>query len=35
VLRVFHQAEAVAKKLQQTEQPSVKTIQELDGAPAI
>ncbi|HET8634400.1 MAG TPA: dipeptidase [Gemmatimonadales bacterium] len=34
VLRVFHQAEAVAKKLQQTEKPSVKTIQELDGAPA-
>jgi membrane dipeptidase len=32
VLRVFHQAEAVAKKLQQSEQPSTATIQELDGA---
>ncbi|HET9605172.1 MAG TPA: dipeptidase [Gemmatimonadales bacterium] len=32
VLRVFHQAEAVAKKLQQTEKPSTATIQELDGA---
>jgi membrane dipeptidase len=31
VLRAFHQAEAVAKKLQQSEKPSVKTIQELDG----
>ncbi len=34
VLRVFHQAEAVAKQLQQTEKPSTATIQELDGAPA-
>jgi membrane dipeptidase len=32
VLRAFHQAEAVAKKLQQTEKPSTATIQELDGA---
>jgi membrane dipeptidase len=31
VLRAFHQAEAVAKKLQQTEKPSTATIQELDG----
>jgi membrane dipeptidase len=32
LLRVFHQAEAVAKQLQRTEQPSTKTIQEMDGA---
>jgi membrane dipeptidase len=31
VLRVFHQAEAVARQLQQTEKPSTATIQELDG----
>jgi hypothetical protein len=31
VLRAFHQAEAVAKKRQQTEKPSTATIQELDG----
>ena len=32
VPRVFHQAEEVAKKLQQSEKPSTATIQELDGA---
>jgi membrane dipeptidase len=31
VLRVFHQAEAVARQLQQTAKPSTATIQELDG----
>ena len=31
LLRVFHQAEATAAKLQATRQPSTKTIQELDG----
>jgi hypothetical protein len=30
VLRVLRQAEAVAKQLQQTEQPSTKTIEEMD-----
>lgn len=35
LLRVFHQAEAVARQLQQTEQPSTSTIEQLDGtAPA-
>ena len=31
LLRVFHQAEATAARLQATRQPSTKTIQELDG----
>jgi membrane dipeptidase len=31
VLRVLRQAEAVAKQLQQTEQPSTKTIEEMDN----
>lgn len=34
LLRVFHRAEAVARELQRTEQPSTHTIQELDGGPA-
>ena len=35
LLRAFHQAEAVARQLQQTEQPSTSTIEQLDGtAPA-
>ncbi len=35
LLRVFHQAEAVARRLQQTEQPGTSTIEQLDGtAPA-
>lgn len=32
LLRAFHQAEAVAARLQQTTQPSTRTIQEMDGA---
>jgi membrane dipeptidase len=31
LLRVFHNAEAVAARLQQTGQPSTKTIEELEG----
>jgi membrane dipeptidase len=34
VLRVLRQAEAVAKKLQATRQPSTATIEKLDGKPA-
>jgi len=33
LLRMFHQAEATAKRLQSQRQPSTKTIQELDGVP--
>lgn len=32
LLRAFHQAEAVAARLQQTTPPSTRTIQEMDGA---
>jgi membrane dipeptidase len=35
LLRVFHQAESVAARLQQTRPPSTKTIEELEGTTAV
>jgi membrane dipeptidase len=35
LLRVFHRAEAVAARLQQTRPPSTKTIEELEGTAAV